>query len=394
MKRYIIFILLIILTSPVFGLGSGNDNEESSKERKTESLIIEPDINYWGMNADISIYGFEIFKDLSSRVLVSGGAGIRSLGYYRDENDEFIEEDDGSRNVYSDFTQLRIHTNWGVALTQGIINREGFRNDLLYAELRYRGIREWNIEDSSREQIIFNSIRPDRDGILLNSLIAALVYDCVSKDEGSGNLKGFYSEISVERGPEWFFNDIEGDSDFIKYYGSFSLYIPAADIRNRSGETSSGIYIADCFSADLVDGNKIPLIARQTMGSLDPKNGLGGTVRGFESRRFDGELTLSNNLETRLTLPVIGTKLFRNRMYLRPGIFTFFDSGYYDLLDGTDAGFLLSCGGGIFGDINGIVQGMAYLSFPLEGERLDEKAMDLFTWTEFAFLNRYSEIIN
>ncbi len=79
----------------------------------------------------------------------------------------------------------------------------------------------------------------------------------------------------------------------------------------------SGIYLADCFSADFVNGDKIPLIARQTMGSLSPKNGLGGTVRGFETRRFDGEFTVSNNLETRLTLPVIRSRYFRDVLYLR-----------------------------------------------------------------------------
>ena len=384
MKKYISFFLLIMLTAAVYGQDSGFDNQ-GGREIKKEGLIIEPDINYWGMNADVSIYGFEIFEDLSSRLIVSGGAGFRSLGYYRDENDKFIEEDDGSRNIYSDYKQLRIHTNWGAGFTQGIINREDSRNDLVYAVFKYRGIREWNIEDSSRNQIIFDSVRPDKSGILLNSLIAALVCEYVDEDKQSGNLKGIYSEISVERAPEWFFNDIEGDSDFIKYYGSFSFYIPAADFINRKGETVSGIYIADCFSADFADGNKIPLIARQTMGSLDPKNGLGGTVRGFESRRFDGEFTMANNLETRLTLPVIRTKMSGNRLYLRPGVFTFFDSGYYDLLDGTDPGFLLSCGGGIFGDINGIVQGMAYLSFPLKGERLDEKAMDFSLGLNFHF---------
>ena len=367
---------MISLVPALYGQTTGTDNSENRIEKKSEGIIIEPDINYWGMNADISVYGFEVFEDLSSRILISAGASFRGLGYYRDENDNFIEEDDGSRDIYGDFTQLRIHTNWGAGFYQGLIDNKGCRNDLIYTVLKYRGIREWNIEDSSRDQIIFDSIRPDKDGILLNSFIAALVYECVSEDSRSGNLKGFYSEISVERAPEWFFNDIEGDSDFIKYYGSFSFYIPAADFRDRNGETVSGIYLGDCFSADFVDGDKIPLIARQTMGSLHPKNGLGGTVRGFESRRFDGELKISNNLETRLTMPVMRTGLFSGRMYIRPGIFTFFDSGYYDLLTGTDEGFLLSCGGGIFGDINGIIQAMAYLSFPLEGKRLDEKAMD------------------
>ena len=385
-RNILIIAFSLILAVTVYGQESKTDKSESDTGvKKTEGLIIEPDVNYWGMNADVAIYGFEIFENLSSRIIISGGAGIRNIGYYRDENDDFIEEDDGSYDVYSDFTHFRIHTNWGVGFSQGIIDNVNCRNDLLYAVLKYRGIREWNLEDDSRNQILFNSVREDSDGILLNSIISALVFDCVKEDKRSGNLSGVYSEISYERAPEWFLNDLTGESDFHKYFGSFTFYIPLNDFTNRNEEVVSGIYLADCFSADFAAGDKIPLIARQTMGSLSPKNGLGGTVRGFETRRFDGEFTVSNNLETRLTLPVIRSKYFNSRLYVRPGIFTFFDSGYYDLLDGTDSAYLLSCGGGVFGDINGILQASAFLSFPLEGERLDEKAMDFSLSLNFHF---------
>ena len=388
LRSFIIILLLFFMAFTAYGQETGSDIselKENRKSKKTEGLIIEPDINYWGMNADISIYGFELIENLSSRVLISGGAGIRSIGYYRDENDSHIEKDDGKYDVYNDFKYFRIHTNWGVGLSQGIVNAENCRNDFLTAVFKYRGIREWNFEDDNFDQVIFNSTRKDKDGILLNSFIVGLVMDCVSEDKKSGNISGYYSEASVERAPEWFFNDIEGESDFIKYFGSFTFYVPMAEFRNKKGEIVSGLYFAESFSADFVDGDKIPLLARQTMGSLFPENGLGGKIRGFETRRFDGELTFANNLEARLTFPVIRSSLIPGKYYLRPGIFSFFDSGYYDLLEGSDPGFLLSCGGGIFGDISGIIQGVAFLSFPLEGERLDEKSMDFSLSLNFHF---------
>ncbi len=383
-KIYFLILLLLITLYPLFSLDDNSDSGSSS-EKNGNGLIIEPDINYWGMNADVSVYGFELFEDLSSHILISGGAGIRSLGYYRDENDRFIEKDDGTYDVYGDFKQLRIHTNWGAGLTQGLVNRIGCRKDLVYAVLKYRGIREWNVEDNSKDQIIFNSIREDKEGILLNSFIAALVYDCTTEDEKTGNKKGFYSEVSLERAPEWLFNDIEGKSDFTKYYTSFTFYQPLAEFDNKNGDTVSGIYLADCGSADFIDGKYIPVLARSTMGSLSPKSGLGGTIRGFESRRFDGELTLSNNLELRMNFPVIKPAFMPRNIYLRPGIFGFFDAGYYDLLSGTDAGTLLSCGGGVFSDISGFVQGMAFLAFPLKGERLDDKVLDFSLSLNFHF---------
>ena len=387
-KKYVLIFLLFSFIQLLYSQEAGKEDKSAnnpSSVEKSEGLIIEPDINYWGMNADVSIFGFELFNDLSSRILISGGAGIRSLGYYRDENDEFIEKDDGTYDVYGDFKQLRIHTNWGAGLTQGIIDNSSSRNDLLYAVLKYRGVREWNIQDDSRDQIIFNSVRDDKDGILLNSFIAALVFDSTSKNRKSGNIKGFYSEVSVERAPEWFFNDIEGKSDFIKYYGSFSFFIPFKEFLNNKAEPVSGLYLAECFSADLIGGEDIPLLARQTMGSLSPKNGLGGAVRGFESRRFDGEFTMSNNIELRMNLPVIKPHFMPGSTYLRPGAFVFFDAGYYDLLAGAEPGTIVSCGGGVSGDISGIIQGLAFLSFPLKGERLDEKTMDFSLSLNFHF---------
>ena len=221
--------------------------------------------------------------------------------------------------------------------------------------------------------------------ILLNSIIAALVFDSTITESGSGNRSGIYSEFSVERAPEGFLNNIEGISDFTKYYGGFSFFIPLKDFKNRRDETVSGLYLASYSAADFVDGPNIPMIARQKIGSLTPLNGLGGRIRGFETRRFDSEFKASNNTEIRLSLPEIKPLFFPEKMYLRPGALLFFDTGYYDLLKGSDSEAIISCGGGLFGDFSGFIKGMSYLSFPLKGMRLDEKALVLSFDVSFHF---------
>lgn len=374
-KISFITVFLVLLFSTSLFPSEGGGDENTKKEGSEKNLKIIPDINYWGMNADVHITGFDLLDRLGTSLLLSGGAGIRSLGYYRDENDDFYEADDERYDVYEDLKNLRIHTNWGAGLTQGFIRNPLNNGDLLYGVFKYRGIREWNIEDDSRDQILFNSIRNDKNGILVNSLISALIFDSTVENPGSGIRKGIKSEISLERAPEWFFNDIEGISDFIKYYGSFSFFIPFMKISDKNGIPVSGIYLADYAAADYVSGDYIPLIARQKIGSLNPSNGLGGRIRGFETRRFDGEFKAVNNLEVRMNLPEIQPSFFNGDIFFRPGTLVFLDTGYYDLLSGTDAGTIVSCGGGIFADISGFIKGMAYVSFPLKGDRLDKEAM-------------------
>jgi hypothetical protein len=368
-----ITVFLVFLLSMSLFPSEGGGDENIKKEESENTLKVIPDINYWGMNADVHITGIDLLDRMGSSLLLSGGAGIRSLGYYRDENDDYYEADDETYDVYEDLKNLRIHTNWGAGLTQGFIKNPQNNGDLLYGVLKYRGIREWNVEDDSRNQILFNSIRNDKDGILVNSLITALIFDSTVENRASGNKKGIKSEISLERAPEWFFNDIVGKSDFIKYYGSFSFFLPLVDFSNKTGTAVSGLYLADYAAADYVSGDYIPLIARQKIGSLNPSNGLGGRIRGFETRRFDGELKVANNLELRMNLPVIN--FTGGESYFRPGALLFLDSGYYDLLSGTDADTIISCGGGMTGDISGFIRGMTYISFPLKGERLDKETM-------------------
>ncbi len=229
-RSFLIITLFLILTVSLPAQNSKTDKASADTgEKKSEGIIIEPDVNYWGMNADISIYGIELFEDLSSRVLISGGAGLRNIGYYRDDNDEFIEEDDGSYDIYSDFTHFRIHTNWGIGFTQGIINNEGCRNDLVYAVFKYRGIREWNLEDDSVNQILFNSVREDSDGILLNSFIGALVYECVKEDKRSGNIKGFTVKFPMKELLNGFLMILQESLIFINITDLLLFYIPLND---------------------------------------------------------------------------------------------------------------------------------------------------------------------
>jgi hypothetical protein len=236
-----------------------------------------------------------------------------------------------------------LNVNWSLGLTQGIIWNEKQKANLLEASLFYRGLYIKNFKKDGANQMLFNQDNPlpDMDSIQQNSFITGLAVNYLVKNNKLKTIKGLYSEISIEWAPS-FLNII---ADYMRLNWTAKAFIPLFSYQGKNKNTALCLYAGNYFSIDWIKGDTIPINIRQSIGGLySPRMGsaLGGLIRGVDSGRYDANFKLANCTELRLILPV---KL------ITPGFIYYFDAGYYNGLKGTDGGFLLSTGAGIFLDL-------------------------------------------
>jgi len=331
-------------------------------------IAIMTNLTVWGVNNAIGYKGFSMLEDRDTMLWLIAGARGTNLSYFRDENDDDL---DIHISDYDDVSFWSAHLNWGVGISQGLIDDPRKKTDLLYFSIFYKGVREWYYED---RDIFFKSDRADREGLLQNSVVFELAVDSVLVDRESGMRRGFFTNATFEYAPNQFFNSYLGDADFRKYYAQFKFFVPLHEF-NKEGHFSC-LYFGNSTMADYVTGSEIPIYARHHIGSLTVYGGLGGLIRGYESYRFDSGLKLANRSEFRLLLKKIPiNSLFKGKAYLRFSAISFFDMGYYGFLDGADDGFLCSAGVGGLVTFMDILSISGYLACPMTQERLDRKRL-------------------
>ena len=355
-KLFFLFILFIVLlSSPAYAaLHDGGD------------IITMTNLTTWGMNYGIGYKGFSLLEKRDTILWLFAGARVTDLYYFRDADDDNldVEIDD-----YDDLMFWSAHVNWGAGFSQGLIDDPRKQTDLLYFSIFYKGVREWYKED---HDAFFEGDRPDRHGLLQNSVIFELALNSVLVDRESGMRRGFFSNATFEYAPNAFFNSYIGDSDFRKYYAQFKFFIPMYEFAPES--QFACLYFGNSSMVDYVTGSEISLYARHHIGSLTVYSGLGGLVRGYESYRFDSGLKLANRSEIRLLMKKIPIEsMFRGSAFLRYSAIAFYDMGYYGILDGADDGFICSCGAGGLISFMDIISISGYIAFPLAEERLDRR---------------------
>ena len=360
MTRKLLFLLIllaVLLTAPVYATLYSNGD-----------IVIMTNLTTWGMNFGIGYKGFSLLEKRDTILWLFAGARVTDLYYFRDADDDNLDIE------VSDYDGLMFwspHVNWGAGFSQGLVDDPRKNTDLVYFSIFYKGVREWYLHD---HDTFFDTDRPDRHGLLQNSLILELAVDSVLKDRESGMRKGFFTNATFEYAPNIFFNSYLGDADFRKYYAQFKFFIPLHEFDPESRFACA--YFGNSSMVDYVEGSEIPIYARHHIGSLNVYAGLGGLVRGYESYRFDSGLKLANRSEIRLLLKKIPIEsLFRGKAYLRFSAITFFDMGYYGFLDGSDDGFLCSAGAGGLVSFMDILSISGYLACPMTQERLDSKRL-------------------
>jgi len=270
-----------------------------------------------------------------------------------------------------------------IGLRQGLLFNAGLGKNRLEAFGFYRLHYNYDYQ-SSPEQLVFQaSSFPDRTQILSNSILAGFDYDTIRYDLLHKVRRGTYAELSAEWGPGFLFNSI-GQSDYLRFNLTSKTFrtLYTSDVARRMNRFS--IYAGDYFSADWATGSSIPIFVMQTFGGRLLVDGLGQAVRGFEEGGWDTNFKAVNSLELRATGPAI---------YLPsivPGLFVFFDSGYYGGGYARSAvqengGFLASVGTGAYLVTIDLVNITLYIAFPVYGKRIDGAPYEIATFFHLDF---------
>ena len=350
-------IILFLLLFSFFSLAA----EEGLGDFYLESRLLT-----WGFDMDFCLRLANGLLDNRDTIFrFNLGSSIDWLGYYRDENDHYTEDSD------LDYMYTRTNANFGFAFEQGILWNEETNKNLLSFMFRYRSIRTWNFNMFDQDSLLFNSIRHDRDGGLYNTFIFSFLLDDTIFHKETGLRKGLSSEFSAEIGPKWFFNDVISIADFTRLFMNTKYFHPLYETKSRD-KFIQAIYWADSIGIDYCFGENIPLPVRQTFGVLKMVDGCGGMVRGFERRRFDSEVKIINNFDLRFIMSQIKNK--KSTKIFRPGFLVFFDTCYFDKLDGykdNGSGVLMSTGFSLFSEFLFMGNCLLTVGFPIMGERID-----------------------
>jgi hypothetical protein len=355
----------------ISGISFSQENVE-----KAEAWSFDVGARWIGVDLGVGYEGFPLFPDLKTGFWLYAGGGYEEVGYYHSPTDELY---DGNLAGYDPETAPkydRVNGRFDLGIVQGLLPvRENIGSSLelfLFYKLRY----DAHLADDDANQLIYNSSLPDKDGILQNSLLVGTKWHDISTNHHHHLISGSEAELSIEWGPEGFFNTKKGLADFVRFNLSAKVFLPLIDINPENLLNIFSMYLGTYFSVDYTAGKYIPLNIVQTFGGRTPRNGLGGAMRGVEDCRFDAPFKIVANVELRINMPALS--LWGSE--LMPGIVFYFDSGYYNFLDSGGSEFLFSTGAGIYLSLLNMMDLVFYTNFFLNGTKVDGNQ-----WTPLSF---------
>ena len=352
MKR--IFLLTVLLIAVLAGLGA----EESRFD-----LSFAP--RFWGVTL-FGRYSLEppAVNEVETSIIAGLSGAYETVGYYRaPDGSLFTDGEAGFTADQSYYSQFDLY--WQLGIQQGILPRADLSQDQAVAFAYYRGRYDLPFRDD--QQLYFSSGLPEVDGGLLGSVHAGLAYSNVTENDVTGAKKGVHAELVLGWGPSFLHNEILGSADFTRTTLSGRGFIPLYERSPNSQKNVFSSYLAMFGAVDWATGQDVPMAVRSSIGTRSERPGTGGSVRGYESGRFDATLKAVGNIEVRANLPsiVLPGKL----PVLMPGFLVYTDAGYYNDLDGfsptavEDTGTLLSSGAGFYLDIRGVAEIIFYTNY-------------------------------
>lgn len=368
MKKLLFFSVIILLFSinPVFSIEEEGLNPDKSEDGP---LILHIKPGFFGAAVVAGYKGFQFIRGRDTIIWAGAGAFWENTPFYRDYNDNLITPaNTAGIDIDEDLDYYRLKLDWSTGITQGIIRNSRINGNLLDFSLYYRGKFDYHFENEDKQQVIFKQAEPlpDMQRIQQNTFITGLSLNNAVLENHV--IKGIYSEVSAEWGPH-FLNKI---ADFVRINFGFKGFIPLLDIETKTQRNFS-IYIGDYFTVDWITGDTIPVNIRQSIGRFKGQRyGLGGTVRAVNKGRYDANLKIANCFDIRFNLPI------PIPFDIVPGFIVYFDSAYFDLMQGADNGFLLATGGGIFFNLLDKFQLTFYTGVFLNGENIDGEKWDPF----------------
>lgn len=283
-----------------------------------------------------------------------------AVGYYRAPNGSlFTAASDGSDAGVTSYNRIDVRYELGVQ--QGIAPRRDVPSDLAVAFALYRG--QFDYPFRTDEGLFFQSSRPETEGSWRGSVVSGLAFSYVEDLSVVRTRSGVAAELALEWGPPFLHNQVLGDADYSRLTLSGRGFLPLHAEEPVNGRNVFSAYLAGFGVIDWTHGPSIPEIVRSTTGGRSVRSAPGGSVRGFNSGRFDSTLKIIGNVEARANLPALIVP------EIVPGALVYTDAGFYYDAEETsptpeeNSGLLLSSGVGLYVDLFDLAQLVFYTSY-------------------------------
>ncbi|TVR60688.1 MAG: hypothetical protein EA426_04620 [Spirochaetaceae bacterium] len=320
----------------------------------------------WGAAVDLGYTGFTPFEGFDTIPGFGLSAEWGTIGYFRERDGTAVDSADP--NPY--------HARTLLTLNAGVIQSLVPDGDVaLQAFLFYRG----RVDLPHTDGLLRSSGTPSADGDVTHFILAGLGLSNVSIDSATRVRSGGLFDLGVEYGPRFLGNEAVGSSDFLRANVETRYYLPLVETRRDDGRNNFSAYLASMVTADFAFGTAVPVWVRQSFGGRYTRTGLGGSVRGFETGRFDADTKGYASIELRT---FIGTAFRRSVV---PGITAFVDAGGWidreprSPVASDNSGSIVSTGIGASIDVADILSLVFYTQHTVHGTRLDG-----VRWTPFA----------
>lgn len=363
MKRLTFVVILCVATSAL-----------GAEERSTEWAIAP---RFWGASL-FARYSFTppAPDEVESSIIGGLSSAYETTGYYRrPDRSLFAAGDDGF--TVEDSSYSRFDLQWQAGVQQGIAPRSDTSDDLAVVFFSYKGRYKLPTEDGS---LYFASGLPGTGGSLLGSVHAGLAYSDVRDSDSTATRRGTRAEFVLQWGPPFLHNTVLGSADFTRMSLSARSYWPLFESAGTGNLNRFSLYWASFAAVDWATGPDVPMAVRSSFGTRSERPGTGGSVRGYESGRYDATFKAVANTELRANLPAIPI----GPVTVVPGVLAYTDAGFY--LDTDDfspeadehRGTLLSSGLGLYVDLRGIAEVIFYTNVLLGPPDIEGK-----TWVPF-----------
>jgi hypothetical protein len=353
---------------------------QADEKPDSSPWTFDPILRLLGADLGVGYRGLSLIPGEQTTFWVYGGGGYEGEHYYRDPSGNLLSPGQigpgGGALANYDPTFNRIEAAWRLGIEQGFVWNPRTSTSLLEAFLFYRGRYDLNQAASGALLTLPSPADlPDQGNSLLNTLQFGLGFNDMLTNTHRVR-DGTSAEMTAEWGPPWFFNSIQGASDFVRFNGTFTWFLPLYDAAPEERLNLFSVYLGEYLSVDYavgLNGTPVPLFIRQTFGGRTQNTGLGDQVRGVDKGAYDTNLKAVNNFEVRANLPAIPMPDFVAGLvpYIVPGVLAYFDCGAYDQvgepgISSPGSGIVAATGAGVYAEVPGFGSLLAYVEYRLD----------------------------
>jgi len=345
-SQCILFLFSIVLLSQA-------QAQDQTDKPKDKVIIL---LHWLGVEAHYGLQIEPLFPQTETILWLGGIGAYKFHNLYRDPNtNETIQ----SANPTTLTAIYRIQATVRLGIAQGLLYNEPLKKNFLEFFLYYFFQSDQFLSQSN--SYLANSSLSDRSGLFSNTLLTGFALDNAQYGLPHGLRQGYYLETSFETAPQALQSATQGPIDYSRFNLLGKLYFPLFDLNPQNPMNTFSALLAIYGSLDSIQGDHPSLLALQTFGGRDVRSGLGGSVRGVDSGRFDSTLKTVFNADLRVNGPsIIWPELI-------PGLVGYLDWGLYGDLPGLKSGSIFSGGYGLYIDLFTLAHIVFYQDFWFNG---------------------------